>query len=39
LSGKISVEDMRSLNYAVDGEKKDATQVVAQFLVQRRLLA
>ena len=39
LSGKISVEDMRSLNYAVDGEKKDATQVVSGFLAQRKLLA
>jgi osmoprotectant transport system substrate-binding protein len=38
LSGKIYVEDMRGLNYAVDGEKKDATQVVSRFLAQRRLL-
>ncbi len=39
LNGHITVEDMRSLNYAVDGEKKDAAQVVTQFLARRRLLA
>jgi len=39
LSGHITVEDMRSLNYAVDGEKKDAAQVVSQFLAQRKLLS
>ncbi len=32
LSGRISVEDMRKLNYAVDGEKKDAAEVVKQML-------
>lgn len=38
LSGRITAEDMRHLNYAVDGEKKDAAQVVADFLRQRNLL-
>ncbi len=38
LSGHITAEDMRHLNYAVDGEKKDAAQVVADFLHQRNLL-
>ncbi len=38
LTGRISAEDMRRLNYAVDGEKKDATQVVEQFLSEHGLL-
>lgn len=38
LSGRITAEDMRHLNYAVDGEKKDAAQVVADLLRQRNLL-
>jgi osmoprotectant transport system substrate-binding protein len=32
LSGRVSAEDMRHLNYAVDGEKKDAALVVEQYL-------
>ena len=32
LSGKISDEEMRRLNYAVDGERKDTTVVVREFL-------
>lgn len=32
LAGKISANDMRQLNYAVDGEKKDATEVVRSYL-------
>jgi osmoprotectant transport system substrate-binding protein len=32
LSGRISAEDMRHMNYAVDGEKKDAAAVVKEFL-------
>ncbi len=39
LSGWITAEEMRRLNYAVDGEKKDAAQVVAEFLRQRNLLS
>ncbi len=31
LSGKISETDMRQLNYAVDGEKRDVKQVVQEF--------
>lgn len=34
LSGRISAEDMRGLNYAVDGEKKDAAAVVKDFLAR-----
>jgi osmoprotectant transport system substrate-binding protein len=36
LSGKINEQDMRRLNYAIDGEKKDATAVVRDFLSQNR---
>ncbi|HYA95226.1 MAG TPA: glycine betaine ABC transporter substrate-binding protein [Terriglobales bacterium] len=32
LAGKISAEDMRRMNYAVDGEHQDAKQVAAEFL-------
>jgi osmoprotectant transport system substrate-binding protein len=35
LSGRISAEDMRRLNYAVDGEKKDAAMVVKDFLARK----
>ena len=35
LSGRISAEDMRRMNYAVDGEKKDAAMVVKDFLAQK----
>jgi osmoprotectant transport system substrate-binding protein len=38
LLGKISADDMRHLNYAVDGEKKDAAQVVEQYLREHRLV-
>jgi osmoprotectant transport system substrate-binding protein len=34
LSGRISAEDMRRVNYAVDGEKKDAAAVVKDFLAR-----
>jgi osmoprotectant transport system substrate-binding protein len=34
LSGRISAEDMRRMNYAVDGEKKDAAAVVKEFLAK-----
>jgi osmoprotectant transport system substrate-binding protein len=37
LSGRISAEDMRRMNYAVDGEKKDAALVVKDFLAQKPL--
>ena len=34
LSGRITAEDMRRMNYAVDGEKKDAAAVVKDFLAR-----
>jgi osmoprotectant transport system substrate-binding protein len=37
LSGRITAEDMRRMNYAVDGEKKDAAFVVKDFLAKNRL--
>jgi len=37
LNGQITEQDMRRLNYAVDGEKKDAAVVVKEFLSQKRL--
>jgi osmoprotectant transport system substrate-binding protein len=39
LSGRISAEEMRRMNYAVDGENKDAAQVAREFLLQKNLLA
>ena len=38
LAGAISDEDMRRLNYAVDGQHRDVTAVVREFLQQRRLI-
>ncbi len=38
LSGRIDAEEMRRLNYAVDGEKKDAAAVVKEFLDQKKLV-
>jgi len=35
LKGQISAHDMRRLNYAVDGEKKDAAAVVKEFIATR----
>jgi len=35
LGGRITAEDMRRMNYAVDGEKKDASVVVSEFLAQK----
>ncbi|HEY3929671.1 MAG TPA: glycine betaine ABC transporter substrate-binding protein [Candidatus Koribacter sp.] len=32
LTGRISTDDMRRMNYAVDGEKRDASDVVREFL-------
>ncbi len=32
LAGRISADQMRAMNYAVDGEKKDAAAVVREFL-------
>jgi len=37
LAGKISDDDMRRLNYAVDGQHRDVTQVVREFLKSKGL--
>jgi osmoprotectant transport system substrate-binding protein len=37
LSGKISDQDMRALNFEVDGQKRDAKQVVRDFLEKNKL--
>ncbi len=34
LAGRITADDMRKMNYAVDGEKKDAADVAREFLQQ-----
>lgn len=39
LAGKITAQDMRKMNYAVDGEKKDAAEVVRGFLAGKKLVA
>jgi osmoprotectant transport system substrate-binding protein len=38
LAGKISIHAMRQMNYAVDGEKKDAALVAREFLRANNLL-
>ena len=35
MSGQITAQEMRRMNYAVDGQKKDAAAVVKDFLVKR----
>lgn len=37
LAGKISDDDMRRLNYAVDGQRRDVKQVVSDFLRSKGL--
>ena len=37
LAGKISEEEMRRMNYAVDGERRDPTEVVRDFLKAKGL--
>jgi glycine betaine/choline ABC-type transport system substrate-binding protein len=37
LSGKISDQEMRELNYAVDGQHRDAAEVVKEFLKKKGL--
>jgi osmoprotectant transport system substrate-binding protein len=37
LAGKISDQDMRALNYAVDGQHRDAKEVVSRFLQEKGL--
>ncbi len=38
LAGRITADDMRAMNYAVDGQKKDASAVARDFLVSHQLL-
>jgi osmoprotectant transport system permease protein len=38
LGGILSVEEMRALNYAVDGEKRSAREVARQFLARKGLV-
>jgi osmoprotectant transport system substrate-binding protein len=37
LAGKVSDDDMRQLNYAVDGEKRDVKEVVHVFMQKKGL--
>jgi osmoprotectant transport system substrate-binding protein len=37
LAGRISAEDMRRMNYALDGEHRDVAEVVAEFLKRKNL--
>jgi osmoprotectant transport system substrate-binding protein len=39
LAGCITADEMRQMNYAVDGEKKDAAAVARRFLQQKNLLS
>jgi osmoprotectant transport system substrate-binding protein len=38
LAGQITADEMRKMNYAVDGDKKDAAAVAAEFLHQKRIV-
>jgi len=37
LAGRISADQMRAMNYAVDGQKKDAAVVAREFLTSNRI--
>lgn len=39
LAGRITADDMRAMNYTVDGEKKDARAAANQFLLQHGLIS
>jgi glycine betaine/choline ABC-type transport system substrate-binding protein len=39
LSGRITTEDMRRMNYAVDGKKQDAADVARDFLISAQLIS
>ena len=39
LSGILTVDEMRKLNYAVDGEKRQPKEVAREFLVKKGILA
>jgi osmoprotectant transport system substrate-binding protein len=38
LAGRITADEMRRMNYAVDGEKRDAAIVAREFLQQKKLV-
>jgi len=38
LAGRITADDMRQMNYAVDAEKKDAAEVARAFLLREHLV-
>ena len=38
ISGRITADDMRRMNYPVDGQKRDAADVAREFLSRRRML-
>ena len=38
LAGQITPQDMRRLNYAVEGQHRDVRQVVHEFLLEKRLI-
>ena len=38
LAGRVSADQMRKMNYAVDGRKEDAAQVATQFLSSEKLI-
>jgi osmoprotectant transport system substrate-binding protein len=39
LTGRLSAQDMRRLNYAIDGEKRDVAVVVRDFLQEKKFFA
>jgi len=39
LAGRITADDMRKMNYAVDGEKRDPAEVAREFLISDGLLS
>ena len=39
LSGKITADQMRRMNYAIDGEKRDASDIAREFLSQQLALS
>ena len=39
LGGRITADEMRKMNYAVDGQKRDAAEVAREFLARERLVS
>ncbi len=39
LAGRITADEMRKMNYAVDGQKRDAAEVAREFLARERLVS